>query len=108
MVLFSSFPGRRTALALTEAQVATIAHLARLEIRSEDVSGYCDRLSRILDFVAQLEQADTSGVPPMTFAENFAQRLRDDAPDAAIDRGLFQQNAPAVDAGLYLVPKVIE
>jgi aspartyl-tRNA(Asn)/glutamyl-tRNA(Gln) amidotransferase subunit C len=108
MVLFSSFPGRRTALALTEAQVATIAHLARLEIRSEDVSGYCDRLSRILDFVAQLEQVDTSDVPPMTYAENAAQRLRADEPDAAIDRDRLQANASAVEAGLYLVPKVIE
>lgn len=95
-------------MALTPEQVATIAHLARLEIRAADVSGYCDRLSRILEFVAQLEAVDTSAVAPMAHAERLAQRLRDDVPVSVTERDLFQQNAAATDAGLYLVPKVIE
>ncbi|MCA1797931.1 MAG: Asp-tRNA(Asn)/Glu-tRNA(Gln) amidotransferase subunit GatC [Xanthomonadaceae bacterium] len=95
-------------MALTPEHVATIAHLARLEVRDEDVSGYCDRLSRILEFVAQLEAVDTSAVEPMAHAERMSQRLREDTAVPVSERDLFQQNAPATDGGLYLVPKVIE
>ncbi|HLU61097.1 MAG TPA: Asp-tRNA(Asn)/Glu-tRNA(Gln) amidotransferase subunit GatC [Gammaproteobacteria bacterium] len=95
-------------MALKPEDVAAIAHLARLEIRDEDVSSYADNLSRILDFVQQLERADTEGVAPMAHPLAMSQRLRADEVTEQDQRERFQQNAPQVEAGLYLVPKVIE
>ena len=92
---------------LTAQQVGEIAHLARLDIAELDVAGYCDTLSKILDFVAQLEQVDAD-IEPMAHPEEVAQRLRADRVAGVIERERFQQNAPAVDAGVYLVPQVIE
>ena len=92
---------------LTAQQVGEIAHLARLEIAELDVTGYCDTLSKILDFVAQLEQVDAD-IAPLAHPEAVAQRLRADLVAGVIERDRFQQNAPAVDAGVYLVPQVIE
>ena len=92
---------------LTVQQVGEIAHLARLDIAELDVPGYCDTLSKILDFVAQLEQV-SADIEPMAHPEDHAQRLRADQVAGLIDRERFQQNAAAVDAGVYLVPQVIE
>ncbi|MEX0899532.1 MAG: Asp-tRNA(Asn)/Glu-tRNA(Gln) amidotransferase subunit GatC [Gammaproteobacteria bacterium] len=92
---------------LTTDEVADIAHLARLDIAAEDVPGYCSTLSSILDFVAQLERVNAE-IEPMAHPEDIAQRLRADQITGLIDRDRFQQNAEAVDAGLYLVPQVIE
>ena len=69
---------------------------------------YVDNLSRIIDFVQQLERADTEGVTPMAHPLNMTQPLREDAVTESDQRDLYQQNAQAVEAGLYLVPKVIE
>ena len=88
--------------------VVAIAHLARLEIRAADVPVYADNLTRILDFVHQLEKADTEGVAPMAHPLDMTQRLRADEVTEHDQRDVFQKNAPQVEAGLYLVPKVIE
>lgn len=96
-------------MSLTPDDVRTIARLARLAISEQDIPRYADNLSRILDFVAQLDQADTSHVVPMAHPlSSLTQRLRDDVVTETNQRDLFQENAPQVDAGLYLVPKVIE
>ncbi|HEX7031333.1 MAG TPA: Asp-tRNA(Asn)/Glu-tRNA(Gln) amidotransferase subunit GatC [Gammaproteobacteria bacterium] len=95
-------------MALTPDDVKSIAHLARLEIREADISAYADSLSRILDFVKQLEAADCEGVAPMAHPLDQTLRLRADEVSETDQRELYQQNAPQVDAGLYLVPKVIE
>ncbi|HWP94974.1 MAG TPA: Asp-tRNA(Asn)/Glu-tRNA(Gln) amidotransferase subunit GatC [Gammaproteobacteria bacterium] len=95
-------------MSLTPDDVRAIAHLARLSISEADIPVYTRNLTRILDFVAQLEAADTEGVVPMAHPLNMAQRLRPDVVTEGNQRELFQQNAPAVAAGLYLVPKVIE
>ena len=96
-------------MSLTPDDVRTIARLARLAISEQDIPRYTDNLSRILDFVAQLDQADTSHVAPMAHPlSSLTQRLRDDVVTETSQRDLFQENAPQVDAGLYLVPKVIE
>lgn len=92
---------------LTTEEVLGIAHLARLDIAADAVPGYCENLSRILDFVAQLEQV-SADIAPMARGEDAAQRLRADQPEGDIDRDRYQQNAAATEAGLYLVPKVIE
>lgn len=96
-------------MSLTPDDVRIIARLARLAISEQDIPRYADNLSRILDFVAQLDQADTSHVAPMAHPlSSLTQRLRDDVVTETSQRDLFQENAPQVDAGLYLVPKVIE
>jgi len=96
-------------MALTREQIASIAHLARLELKETEIPVYQQSLSSILDFVGELNRAATEGVEPMAHPlSGLAQRLR---PDAATERDaheLYQANAPKVEAGLYLVPKVIE
>jgi len=96
-------------MSLTRAQVEGIAHLARLEISEAQMPVYVDSLSRIIDFVEQLAAADTTGVQPMAHPlADQVQRLRADTVTEADHHEKYQQNAPAVAAGLYLVPKVIE
>jgi len=82
--------------------------LARLEVTDDEFADTVDKLSRIVDFVDQLSQADTEGVVPMAHPLDVAQRLRADVVTESDQRDDFQQNAPAVAEGLYLVPKVIE
>jgi aspartyl-tRNA(Asn)/glutamyl-tRNA(Gln) amidotransferase subunit C len=93
---------------LSRHEVESIAHLARLEISADEVPVYVDNLSRIIDFVQQLERASTEGVSPMAHPLNMTQPLRADAVSEVDQRALYQQNAGAVEAGLYLVPRVIE
>ena len=96
-------------MSLTRAQVEAIAHLARLEITEAQMPVYVDSLSRIIDFVEHLSAADTSGVEPMAHPlSDQVQRLRVDEVTEADQHEKYPQNAPAVAAGLYLVPKVIE
>jgi aspartyl-tRNA(Asn)/glutamyl-tRNA(Gln) amidotransferase subunit C len=95
-------------MSLTPDEVRNIARLARLAVSERDIPRYADNLSRILDFVAQLDKADTISVLPMAHPLDMSQRLREDAVTATDQRDLFQQNAPQVEAGLYIVPKVIE
>jgi len=82
--------------------------LARLKLADDEFAETVDKLSRIVDFVDQLSQADTSDVVPMAHPLNQAQRLRPDVVTETVDRDRFQQNAPLVEGGFYLVPKVIE
>ncbi|MBV8801562.1 MAG: Asp-tRNA(Asn)/Glu-tRNA(Gln) amidotransferase subunit GatC, partial [Gammaproteobacteria bacterium] len=65
-------------------------------------------LTRILDFVEQMNQIDTSQIKPLTSTLHSAQRLREDYVTEDNQRDAFQAIAPLVEAGLYLVPKVIE
>jgi aspartyl-tRNA(Asn)/glutamyl-tRNA(Gln) amidotransferase subunit C len=93
---------------LSRHEVESIAHLARLEISADEGPAFVENLSRIIDFVQQLERADTEGVEPMAHPLNMVQPLREDVVTESDQRELYQQNAQAVEAGLYLVPRVIE
>ena len=95
-------------MSLTRSEVENIAHLARLQVGEDEMEPFVDNLSRIIDFVAQLDAADTDGVTPMAHPLNMAQRLRPDEVTESDKRERYQANAPKVEAGLYLVPKVIE
>jgi aspartyl-tRNA(Asn)/glutamyl-tRNA(Gln) amidotransferase subunit C len=95
-------------MSLTSEEVNRIAWLARLAIDSEKTAAYAQDLSGILDFIEQMSAVNTSAVEPMAHPLDQAQRLRPDAVTEPDQRALFQQLAPAVEAGLYLVPKVIE
>ncbi len=95
-------------MSLDKDQVQQIAKLARLELSEDEYAESVEKLSKIVDFVDHLSAADTSGVIPMAHPLNVAQRLRADVVTERNDRDRFQENAPAVANGLYLVPKVIE
>jgi len=90
------------------ADVAKIAHLARLAIREAEAPAYARNLSAILELVEQMNAVDTTGVAPMAHPLDMAQRLRADEVSESNQREHFQAIAPQVEAGLYLVPKVIE
>ncbi len=93
---------------LTRHEVQNIAHLARLELPEADMTAFVDNLSDIITFVDQLEGADTGDTPPMAHPLNRTQTLRPDRVTEEDRRDLYQENAPAVEEGLYLVPRVIE
>ena len=95
-------------MALDRDDVQKIAHLARLAISEEDIPDYARNLSNILDFVEQMSAADTDQVEPMAHPLDMVQRLREDQVSERDQREYFQETAPSVEAGLYLVPKVIE
>ncbi len=96
-------------MSLTDNDVKNIAKLARLKLSDEQLPVYVDSLSKIFDFVAQLNAADTSAVEPM--AHPLADQVQRMRPDEVLDtdqHAKYQRNAPRVEADLYLVPKVIE
>jgi aspartyl-tRNA(Asn)/glutamyl-tRNA(Gln) amidotransferase subunit C len=95
-------------VSLDKDQVQHIAMLARLKLTDDEYAESVQKLSKIVDFVDQLSKADTDGVVPMAHPLDAAQRLRPDAVTEANERDRYQQNAPQVADGLYLVPKVLE
>ncbi len=88
--------------------VSKIAHLARLGVDKSEYETYARNLSDILTFIEQLNNVDTQGVEPMAHPMDASQRLRVDEVSETIQREKFQQVAPRTEAGLYLVPKVID
>ncbi|MCW8828228.1 MAG: Asp-tRNA(Asn)/Glu-tRNA(Gln) amidotransferase subunit GatC [Gammaproteobacteria bacterium] len=95
-------------MALDKSDVQSIAYLARMAISEEDVPAYAENLTSILTLVEQMSAVDTSGVEPMAHPLEMAQRLREDVVTEENRRDHFQQYAPAVENGLFLVPRVIE
>ncbi len=95
-------------MALNIPDIKRIAHLARIEIDDAEAAQTLDKLSGILSLIEEMQAVDTAGITPMSHSQDVVQRLRDDVVTKDNQRDVFQQNAPAVDSGLYLVPKVIE
>ncbi|MCV6609977.1 MAG: Asp-tRNA(Asn)/Glu-tRNA(Gln) amidotransferase subunit GatC [Amphritea sp.] len=95
-------------MALDRSDVEKIAHLARLQIADQDVQEYAENLTSILDLVDQMQAVDTSDVTPMAHPLDAVQRLRLDEVTEGNQRDHLQTVAPAVEAGLFQVPKVIE
>ncbi|MGM0914027.1 MAG: Asp-tRNA(Asn)/Glu-tRNA(Gln) amidotransferase subunit GatC [Pseudomonadota bacterium] len=95
-------------MALEHADVLRAAHLARLGLSDEDAVHYLDDLGRILEMVDRLQALDTEGVAPLAHPLDATQRLRADEVTESDRRDHFQRCAPAVEKGLYLVPRVVE
>lgn len=95
-------------MAIEDSHVRRAAHLARLAISDDQASGFVDDLSQILDMVDQLQSIDTTGVSPLSHPLDATQRLRADEVTEVNQRDTFQRCAPAVENGLYLVPRVVE
>lgn len=95
-------------MALTAEQVARIAHLARLQLPADEQNRVTDSLNNILGLIDQLQAADTNGIEPMAHPLDAVQPLRADAVTESNRRETYQQIAPAVQDGCYLVPRVVE
>lgn len=95
-------------LQLSPDEVRKVAHLARLALEPERLTDHARELSAILTLVDALQQADTAAVEPMAHPLDLSARLRADAVTEADVRDACQAIAPAVEEGLYLVPRVIE
>ena len=96
-------------MSLETKDVAKIAQLARLAITEQEMPVYASGLSKIINFVEQLNAADVGSVQPMAHPlAGQVQRMRPDEVSEIDAHEKFQKNAARVEAGLYLVPKVIE
>jgi aspartyl-tRNA(Asn)/glutamyl-tRNA(Gln) amidotransferase subunit C len=95
-------------MSLTPDDLKRIATLARIEVAEPEAAGVAERLNRVLGMIDQLQAVDTAGIEPMSHALEVVQRLRFDEVTEPDRREDYQKVAPAVEQGLYLVPKVIE
>ena len=95
-------------MSLTPDDVRRLARLARIAIDDEESAAVLERLNAVLGLVDEMRAVDTHGIEPMSHALDIEQRLRADEVREADQRSLYQSVAPAVEDGLYLVPKVIE
>ncbi len=99
-------------MALTLADVSRIAHLSRLEFSAAESEALLAQLNGFFGIVEQMSAVDTAGVEPLytplSAIQEVQLRLRDDAVTEPNQREANQRSAPAVEAGLFLVPKVIE
>jgi aspartyl-tRNA(Asn)/glutamyl-tRNA(Gln) amidotransferase subunit C len=99
-------------MALSSQDIARIAHLARLALTPEESERMQAQINGFFDIVEKMRAVDTTGVEPLPHpvaaVQDVALRLREDVATEEIDREANQRSAPAVERGLYLVPKVIE
>ncbi|MBM6549840.1 Asp-tRNA(Asn)/Glu-tRNA(Gln) amidotransferase subunit GatC [Marinomonas ostreistagni] len=95
-------------MSLEKQDVIKIAHLARLSLDDSDAEQYQQSLSSVLDLVEQMQSVDTDGVEPLSNPLEAKQRLREDIVTEENRREAFLANAPQTEAGLFLVPKVID
>lgn len=95
-------------MTLTIDDVKRIADLAYIEINDQEAQETLQQLTGIFNLIESMQAVDTASVEPMSHAQSVMQRLREDAVTETVDRELYQSIAPQVEAGLYLVPQVIE
>jgi len=102
------FRFKRFFMSLSKEEVRHIAELARIGISDAEARAVQGQLNEIFELIGKMQQVDTEGVEPMSHAHGSALRLREDKVTEGDQREQFQSVAPQVEAGLYLVPKVIE
>jgi len=95
-------------MAIKQDDIEKIAELARIRIAEEEIGQVTLRITEILHMVDRLQTVDTHDVEPMSNALDAVQYLRPDVVTEGNRRASFQAIAPAVENGLYLVPRVIE
>ena len=95
-------------MSLDKSDIDKIAWLARLSISEADISNYIHDVSNILDLVEKMNSVNTDNIEPLSHPLEITARLREDKVTEIDQRAHFQEIAPAVDNGHYLVPKVIE
>ncbi len=95
-------------MSLTLQDVKRVATLARIAVNDVEAAAYQQQLNGIFGLIAEMQAVDTTGVEPMSHAQDLSQRLRDDVVTEVDQHEKFQAIAPQVEGGLYLVPQVIE
>ena len=95
-------------MALTQDAITRLARLARIDIDRNEARDVKKKLDAILRLIDDLQAIDTTDIVPMSHAQDVMLALRDDVVTETDQHERFQQEAPAVSGGLYLVPKVIE
>ena len=99
-------------MALTHQDIERVAHLARLQLRPDETEHTLSQLNDFFKLVEQMEAINTDGVEPLAHPAavlgEVALRLREDIASESNQREASQVSAPAVENGLFLVPKVIE
>lgn len=95
-------------MSLSIDDVKRIAHLARIRVDADEAARYQAELNGILDLIEQMQAVDTAGIEPMAHARDVHQRLRADSVTEADRRETNLALAPLTEAGLFLVPQVIE
>jgi aspartyl-tRNA(Asn)/glutamyl-tRNA(Gln) amidotransferase subunit C len=95
-------------MALSSEDTQRIAHLARIEITPAEAVDVRAKLDSIFDLIGRMRAVDTTGIVPMSHAQDVTLPLREDVVTETDRRELYQSVAPAVQDGLYLVPRVIE
>ena len=108
MIPYKPYFNKVFAMSLTNADVQKIARLARIAMSEAETDAARSQLSGIFDLIAEMQAVNTQGVKPMSHAQDVSQRLREDNVSEINRREAFQSIAPQVEAGLYLVPQVIE
>jgi aspartyl-tRNA(Asn)/glutamyl-tRNA(Gln) amidotransferase subunit C len=95
-------------MALSLDDVRRLAYLARIEVTDAESQAVLEKLTGIFGMIEQMQMVDTAQIEPMAHAQDIPLRLREDKVTETDERGQFQAVAPQVEAGLYLVPRVIE
>jgi len=95
-------------MSLSLHDVKRVAMLARIAVTDEEAAAYQQQLNGIFGLIEAMQAVDTPGVMPMSHAQDVHQRLRDDTVTETAQHEQFQAIAPHVEAGFYLVPRVIE
>ena len=99
-------------MALNSQDIARIANLARLELSADESERMLTKINGFFELVEKMNAVDTTGITPLAHPVEVVQpvalRLRDDAVSEPNNRDNNQRSAPAVERGLFLVPKVIE
>jgi aspartyl-tRNA(Asn)/glutamyl-tRNA(Gln) amidotransferase subunit C len=93
---------------ISHDDVRRIAELARIEVTDEEVAAVHGKLAAIFGLIDELSAVDTTGIEPMAHTQDLAMPLREDRVTETDHHALYQSVAPAVEDGLYLVPRVIE
>lgn len=95
-------------MTITKQQLNLLMKLANLKVEGKALDEFQQELSRILDLMDELQQVNTEGLAPLANPRDDKQRLRKDEVIETNQRAKWQQNAPKTEAGLYLVPRVVD
>lgn len=95
-------------MSVSKEDVQYVANLAKLSLKEEEIASYQKDLNKILDYMEQLNEIDTSNVPPLNHVMESSARLRPDQAHPPMPHEDALKNAPDADTDYFRVPKVIE
>ena len=95
-------------MSINKDEIKYLSLLSRMDIDKNEIKDTEEKLTKIIDFVDQLQTISTDNIEPMAHPLNQSQRLRIDEVTETNDRENIQKNAQQIEKGMYLVPKVID